>query len=344
MPRQERSQTEPDYAALLSRSIAIVGSGGFGTTLAVLLAKKGLSVNQWVRRDDLAFLMQDKRENQRYLPGVTLPLNIYITKSLADCVHDAGIVVMAVPSHAMREVARQVAPHLPETCVVVNVAKGIETESYKRMSEVLQDEIGDKHPIVALSGPNHAEEIARDMPGATVVASETPGCLETVAKAFSTHTFKVFRHSDLVGVELGGATKNIVALATGVSRGIGYGDNTASAILTLGLTEMVRFGRHHGAKMETYLGLAGLGDLVATCTSRHSRNLYVGEQLGKGESLEDVVKGMGGRVAEGVKAVRFVHEYAEHHGLNLPLTSEVYRVLYEGKDVRSGVDDLLRLL
>lgn len=344
MTPRARSQQEEAFDALAKRPFAVVGSGAFGTTLAVLLAKKGHSVNQWVRKDDLAFLMQDKRENQRYLPGVTLPLNIYVTKSLADCVHEAGIVIMAVPSHAVREVAAQMAPHLPGDCVIVNVAKGIEHETYKRMSEVLDEETGGGHPIVALSGPNHAEEIARDMPGATVVASRNPDCLDTVARAFSTHEFKVFRHNDLIGVELGGATKNIVALATGVSRGIGYGDNTASAILTLGLTEMVRFGRHHGAKRETYLGLAGLGDLVATCTSKHSRNRFVGEELGKGESLEAVIKKMDGRVAEGVKAARFVHEYAQHHGIQLPLTNQVYRVLYEGKDVRKAVEDLLRLL
>jgi glycerol-3-phosphate dehydrogenase (NAD(P)+) len=341
---RSRSQQEADYAALLKRPFAVVGSGGFGTTMAVLLAKKGYSVNQWVRGEELAFIMQDKRENQRYLPGVTLPLNIYITRSLADSVHEAGIVVMAVPSHAVREVAAQMAPHLPPDCVVVNVAKGIETETYKRMSQVLEEELGTERPIVALSGPNHAEEIARDMPGATVVASKTTACLDAVAEGFSTHTFKVYRHSDLVGVELGGATKNIVALATGVCRGIGYGDNTASAIITLGLTEMVRFGRHHGAKMETYLGLAGLGDLVATCTSEHSRNRYVGERLGKGETLEEIIKGMGGKVAEGVKAARFVYEYAQAHSLQLPLTNQVYRVLYEGKDVKKAVDDLLRLL
>ena len=329
--------------------MAIVGSGGFGTTLAVLLAQKGYPVNQWVRDARLAHLMQDKRENQKYLPGVTLPLNIYITERIDACVQDAAIVVVAVPSQAVREVAERMVPHLAPGATVVNVAKGIEHDTYLRMSQVLDEVLrsagrGDDHAVVALSGPNHAEEIGRGMPTATVVASETPECLDAVVRVFSTHTFKVFPHTDVIGVELGGVTKNIVAIATGICQGIGYGDNATAAIITLGLTEMIRFGRHHGAKRETDLGLAGLGDLIATCTSKHSRNRYVGEHLGRGEDLDAVIRGMGGKVAEGVKATRFVHEYAETHGIPLPLTSEIYRVLYEDKNVREGVRDLLRLL
>ncbi len=326
------------------RPIAVVGSGGFGTTLAVLLAQKGFAVNQWVRDPNLAFIMQDKRENQKYLPGVPLPLNVYITQSLESCVHEARIVVVAVPSHAVREVAQGFRPFLKPDAVLLNVAKGIEHDTYLRMSEVLAEVVQDANPIVSLSGPNHAEEIGRGMPGATVVASKTPRVLPLVCKTFSTHTFKVFPHTDLVGVELGGVTKNIVAIATGICRGVGYGDNAISAVITLGLDEMIRFGRHHGAKKETYFGLAGLGDLIATCTSQHSRNRYVGEHLGKGEDIDDIVRGMGGMVAEGVKATRFVHESAEKNGIPLPLTSEIYRVIYEGKNVREAVRDLLRLL
>lgn len=326
------------------RPIAIVGSGGFGTTLAVLLAQKGYAVNQWVRDPRLAFIMQDKRENQRYLPGITLPLNIYITESLASAVHDAEIVVVAVPSHAVRDVAEQMKGHVAPGAILLNVAKGIEHDTYKRMSEVLEDVMGTEYPIASLSGPNHAEEIGRGMPGATVVASKTPSCLPRVCRAFSTHTFKVFPHTDLVGVELGGVTKNITAIATGICSGIGYGDNASSAVITLGLDEMIRFGRHRGAKKETFMGLAGLGDLIATCTSQHSRNRYVGEHLGRGEDLDDIIRGMGGKVAEGVKATRFVHEYAVANRLHLPLTSEIYKVIYEEKNVREAVRDLLRLL
>lgn len=324
--------------------IAIVGSGGFGTTLAILLAQKGYAVNQWVRDETLAFIMQDKRENQRYLPGITLPLNVYITQRLESAVHEAKIVVIAVPSHAVREVTKQVAPHLAEGAILINVAKGIEHDTFMRMSEVLADVVGSKHPIVSMSGPNHAEEIGRGMPGATVVASKTPSCLPIVCRAFSTHTFKVFPHTDLVGVELGGVTKNIVAIATGICSGIGYGDNASSAVITLGLDEMIRFGRHRGAKKETFMGLAGLGDLIATCMSQHSRNRYVGEHLGRGEDLDDIIRGMGGKVAEGIKATRFVHEYAVQHNLHLPLTSEIYKVIEGEKNVREAVRDLLRLL
>lgn len=339
-PQQKKGEPEDEFA----KPIAVVGSGGFGTTLAVLLAQKGYAVNQWVRDPHLAFIMQDKRENQKYLPGVTLPLNIYITESIQSCVEEARIVVVAVPSQAVREVAERLKPYLGPGAIVVNVAKGIEHDTYLRMSEVLQETVGDGHSIVALSGPNHAEEIGRGMPGATVVASADSKSLPVVARAFSTHTFKVFPHTDLIGVELGGVTKNIVAIATGVTDGIGYGDNAKSAIITLGLNEMIRFGRHHGAKKETFMGLAGLGDLIATCTSKHSRNRYVGEHVGRGEDLDQIIRGMGGKVAEGVLTTKFVHEYAETHELKLPLVSEIYRVLYEGKNVREAVRDLLRLL
>ncbi|MBW3582358.1 MAG: NAD(P)-dependent glycerol-3-phosphate dehydrogenase [Euryarchaeota archaeon] len=329
----------------LDHPIAIIGSGGFGTTLAVLLAKKGYEVNQWVRNEKQSWIMREKRENQKYLPGVTLPLNIYISQSLPATVERARIAVIAVPSQAVREAAETLLPCITDPdSIIVNVAKGIEHDTYLRMSEVIADVVGDQNPIVTLSGPNHAEEIGRDMPGATVVASNRPECLPVVCEMFSTRSFKVFPHTDLVGVELGGVTKNIVALATGICDGIGYGDNTRSAIITLGLSEMIRFGRAMGAKKETYMGLAGLGDLIATCTSPHSRNRHVGEQLGRGESLDEILESMHGKVAEGVPATRFVHEYALKHGIDLPLTGQIYKVLFEGKPVTEGARDLLKLM
>lgn len=331
--------------AYLESPIAIIGSGGFGTTLAVLLAQKGLEVNQWVRNKDLAFIMQDKRENQKYLPGVTLPLNIYITEQVGSAVERAKIVVIAVPSHAVRDAAEALKPHLkdPET-IIVNVAKGVEQSTTHRMSQVLEEVLGEDRYIVSLSGPNHAEEIGRAQPGATVVASRHPECLPVVCEAFTTETFKVYPHRDLIGVELAGTMKNIVALATGVCDGMGFGDNTRSALMTLGLHEMTKLGAALGARKETFMGLAGLGDLIATCTSAHSRNRHVGEQLGRGEALDDIIRDMGGKVAEGVTATRLVHEYAVAHGIRLPLTRAVYQFLYEDKDLDHCVEELLRLV
>lgn len=334
-----------DIETYLSAPVAVIGSGGFGTTLAVLLASKGLEVNQWVRNPTMASTMQGGRENQKYLPGVKLPLNIFITSHVRNAIERAKIIVLAVPSQSIREVAERMKPHLKDPdAIIVNVAKGIEHDTYKRMSEVLEEVLGEERYIVTLSGPNHAEEIGRGIPGATVVASTKPQCLPVVVEAFSNDVFKAFPHTDVIGVELGGTMKNIVAIATGICDGIGYGDNTRSAIMTMGLSEIIRFGTHLGAKKETFMGLAGLGDLIATCTSKHSRNRHVGEELGRGHKLDDIVRRMQGKVAEGIPATKFVHEYAKANGIDLPLTRAVYQLLFQDHDVEQCVKGLLRLV
>jgi glycerol-3-phosphate dehydrogenase (NAD(P)+) len=324
--------------------VAVVGSGGFGTCLAYLLARNGLEVRLWCRNPDLAQTLQNTRENTKYLPGVKLPLNVWITSSQQDAVQDAEVVVAAVPSQAMRETATEFKPHLAKGAKVLNVAKGIEHSTYSRMSEVLTDVLGPNVPIASLSGPNHAEEIARGMPTATVIASKNASALNLLCDVFTTDWFKAYPRRDLVGVELGGVLKNITALAAGVTKGIGFGDNSTSAVITLGLDEMVRFGVAHGARKETFTGLSGLGDLIATATSQHSRNRRVGELLGRGLTMQEALATMGGQVAEGVYAAKFVHEQAEKEKIPLPLTTEIYRILYEKKDVRLAVRDLLTLL
>jgi glycerol-3-phosphate dehydrogenase (NAD(P)+) len=236
------------------------------------------------------------------------------------------------------------APHIEKGARVLNVAKGIETGTYLRMSQVLEAELGAGHPVASLSGPNFAEEIARGMPSATVIAGKHPGTLDLLCRLVTTDWFKAYPRRDLVGVELGGVMKNIVAIASGVTRGIGFGDNSAAAVITLGLDEMIRFGVAHGARKETFTGLSGLGDLIATATSNRSRNHRVGELLGRGLKVQDAVQTLGGQVVEGVLAARFVHEQAEKERLALPMTAEIYRILYEGKDVRQAVRDLLALL
>ena len=324
-------------------AVAVIGSGGFGTCLSSLLASNGLEVRQWCRSPEYAQTLTNRRENTKYLPGVKLPLNVWITSSLQDAVAGAEVVVAAVPSQAMRETAQAIAPHLETGTKVLNVAKGIEHGSFLRMSQVLEAELPD-HQVASLSGPNHAEEIARGMPGATVIASRHAAALNLLCDIFTTKTFKAYPRRDLVGVELGGVLKNIVAIAAGVTKGIGFGDNSASAVITLGLDEMTRFGSHHGAKARTFTGLSGLGDLIARPTSEHSRNRRLGELVGRGLSYQEALKTMGGKVAEGVNATKFVHEQAAAEGIPLPLTEQIHHILYEGKDVRQAVSDLLSLL
>jgi glycerol-3-phosphate dehydrogenase (NAD(P)+) len=324
--------------------VAVVGAGGFGTCLAAMLSRKGTEVRLWCRSPEYAQVLSNTRQNEKYLPGVKLPITTWITSSLQDAVVGAEVVVMAVPSQAMRETAKAVAPHLQRGAKVLNVAKGIEHDTYLRMSEVLQQELGPSVPVATMSGPNFAEEIARGMPGATTIASKSPQALDLLCDLFTTEVFKAYPRRDLVGVELGGVMKNITAIAAGLTQGIGFGQNASAAVITLGLDEMVRFGVAHGARKETFTGLSGLGDLILTATSSRSRNHRVGELLGKGLSMKEALASMPGQVAEGVFAAKFVHELAEREKLPLPMTTEIYRILYQGKDVRKAVADLLALL
>ncbi|HLF16126.1 MAG TPA: NAD(P)H-dependent glycerol-3-phosphate dehydrogenase [Candidatus Thermoplasmatota archaeon] len=321
--------------------VAVVGSGGFGTCLSLLLAKNGLEVRQWCRSPATAQSIANTRENAKYLPGVKLPLNVWVTSSIQDAVQGAEVVIAAVPSPHVRQTAEAFRPHIARGAKVLNVAKGIEHDTYLRMSQVLESVLGDKVHVASLSGPNFAEEIARGMPSATVVAGRHAGTLDLLCGLLTTDWFKAYPRRDIVGVELGGVMKNIVAIAAGVTKGIGFGDNSQAAVITLGLDEMVRFGVAHGAKKETFTGLSGLGDLICTATSSRSRNHRIGELLGKGLTMDEALATIGGQVAEGVLAAKFVHQQAKKEGVELPMTSEIYRILYERKDVRMAVRDLL---
>ncbi len=326
----------------MEERIAIVGSGGFGTVMAKMLAENGHTVYQWVRNKELAKTIETKRVNTKYLPGFSLPLNLWITTELETALADATMVVAAVPSFAMRETMRACSKHLEDEAVVLNVAKGIEHDTYKRMSQVIRDEVAPSNPVATLSGPNLAEELARGMPAGTIVASEDKPALPRLVKTFSTNFFKVYAWTDLIGVELGGVLKNITALAAGMSDGFGFGNNSKSSLITLGLQEMLTVGTHMGARRATFFGLAGLGDLVATCSSALSRNHFVGEHLAKGESLDHIRTLLNGKIAEGVNATRFVHEYAMRENVKLPLTNEMYHLLYEGKPAKQAIQDLLK--
>jgi glycerol-3-phosphate dehydrogenase (NAD(P)+) len=326
------------------KKISVVGAGSWGTTLAVLLGGKGYDVNLWVREKELVSEIEKERENKRFLKGVKIPSNVKAVNDLRDAVFGAELVIMSVPSQFLRDVAKQVSPYLSEGVIVVDVAKGIEAGTYKTMSQILEDELPDFVKIVALSGPNHAEEVSRKIPTATVVASKDKACLKKVKEILSTDYFKVYPHDDVVGVEVCGALKNITAIVTGICDGLGLGDNAKGSIITLGLTEMNKFGREFGAKRATCYGLAGVGDLVATCTSKHSRNRFVGEKLAEGKSFDEIKEEMHGMVAEGVKATKAVYEFGKEKGIDLPLTTQVYKVLYENKNLKEAIKDLLELI
>jgi|TARA_B100001964_G_scaffold245071_1_gene329676 glycerol-3-phosphate dehydrogenase (NAD(P)+) len=324
------------------KKISIIGGGSWGTTLAVLVAENGYDVNLWVREKAIAQSINKEKENKVHLPGIKIPDKVHVKSSLQDAVSNADLIINAVPVQFTRELAKKYSKYI--NCdTVVNTAKGIETGTYNTMSEVLREELPDKISIVSLSGPNHAEEVSRKMPTATVIASENTDCLNEIKKIFHTSYFRVFTHNDIIGVEVCGALKNIAAIATGVCDGLGYGDNAKASIITIGLMEMSTYGKFLGAKRSTFYGLAGIGDLVATCTSKHSRNRLAGERIAKGKTLDNIKKEMKGRVAEGIQTTKAVYEFSKKNKLYMPLTEQAYEVLYKNKDLKEAISDLLKI-
>ncbi len=321
-------------------NIVVLGAGGWGTTLANLLAETN-DVSLWVREKELLNIIKKEYENKFFLPGVKVDKNIKLSNSL-EIVKDKDMVVMAVPAQFMRETAKEIKGYI-ENQIIVSVAKGLEIGTNKRMTQILGEEL-DSNKIVALSGPNHCEEVSRKIPTATVIASKNKGVLKEIQPVFNRNYFKVYPHGDVVGVELCGSIKNITAIVSGVIDGLGFGDNTKASIITLGLTEMNNFGRYFGAKRATIYGLAGVGDLVATCTSKLSRNRFVGEKIAKGESIEDIREEMHGKVAEGIPTSKAVYEFSVKHNIEMPLTTQIYKVLHEGKDLQKAIKDLIKLI
>lgn len=324
-------------------NISVIGAGSWGTTIAKLLGEKGYDTQLWAYETDLVEEINTKNENTKYLPGTALPKTIKATNSLEEAASNAEVIITAIPSQFLRNIAKKFSGYVKKDTIIVNLAKGIENDTYKRMSQVIQDEIQDVK-IVALSGPNHSEEVSRKMPTATVIASEDKDCLQLVKDILSTNYFKVYPHDDIIGTEICGAIKNITAIASGVVEGLGFGDNSKGSIITLGLTEMNKFGKFFGAKRATMYGLAGVGDLVATCTSKHSRNRFVGEKIAEGKCLEEIKKEMHGMVAEGISTTKAVYEFSKKNDINMPLTSQVYKVLYERKELKKAIDDLIKLI
>ena len=311
----------------------VLGGGGWGTAIARLLARKGHHTRLWVRDPLLAKRIAEERENKKYLPGVELPESLEVFSNLKEVEGQGEVFLLAVPSFAMRELAGRLARLLSARDrdrgpTFINLAKGLEQASGKRMSEVLREELGPR-PIFTLSGPCHAEEVGRDFPTTVVIAGEDLELGRRLQEALMTEWFRVYLSDDLKGVEYGGVVKNIIALAAGISDGLGYGDNAKGALISRGLVEMVRLAVRLGAKKETLFGLSGLGDLVTTCTSRHSRNRYVGYRLGRGEPLGRILSEME-MVAEGIYATKAVHELAQRLGVEMPITAAIYAILYEG--------------
>lgn len=317
----------------------VIGAGSWGTAMAVHLAETGKDVLVWNKFEDEIEKIKLDGENKKYLPGVKLSSKISFTSDMAEATRDAELVVFALPSPLTRMVAKDLSEYIPEGKIIVNLSKGLEKESLKRLSQVLSEEIPQAR-IVAMSGPSHAEEVARKLPTTNVVASEDKDAALFVQSFVMNEYFRIYSSGDLVGVELGGALKNIIALCAGMSDGLGYGDNTKAALMTRGLEEIKRLGVEMGAQSETFLGLSGMGDLIVTCTSMHSRNRRAGILLGKGKKLREVLDEVG-MVVEGVNTAGAALELSKKYGVSMPIVEEANKILFEGKDPWQAVNDLM---
>jgi glycerol-3-phosphate dehydrogenase (NAD(P)+) len=321
---------------------AVLGAGSWGIATSVLLFSNGHQVTLWeFDHLEMTKLLQ-QREHKRKLPGILIPEEIEITADLTAATSGSEMLVLALPSHTVREVARKLGDLDFADRIIVNLAKGIENETLCRMSEVLRQELPLKlhEKIATLSGPSHAEEVAGKIPTTVVVAGFQEEIAQGIQQAFMNPYFRVYTNSDIIGVELGGSLKNVIAIAAGICDGMGLGDNSRGALITRGLAEMVRLGEKMGAKRETFAGLSGLGDLVTTCISKYSRNRYVGEQIGKGQTLDQVLKGMV-MVAEGVKTTESAYRLSRRNEVEMPITEQVYKVLFEHKQPHRAMDELM---
>ena len=320
--------------------ISVIGAGSWGTTLAILLAEKKHDVVLWARRKELADEISRARKNKQYLGDIKLPDSIAVTNS-AEVISGSKVIVFAVPSEFLRSTAKVFSKFIESDSLVVHVIKGIEESTGKLMSEVLDEELSKGIKIAALSGPNHAEEVSRNLPTATVIASRNSDAAKFLCRIFETPYFKVYPHDDITGVEICSVIKNIIAIAIGVCDGLNFGDNAKASIVTLGLSEMSHVSSKFGGKRATSFGLAGVGDLIATCYSPHSRNRFVGQMLAEGKSINEVKKEMKGMVAEGIKNTKSVYELCKKKGIETPLITQAYSVLYRNTDLKQAIAQLL---
>jgi glycerol-3-phosphate dehydrogenase (NAD(P)+) len=320
--------------------VAVIGAGSWGTALAQVLADKGQTCRLWVYEAEVLADLRQLRQNRTFLPGVTLSARIHPTGDLAEAFHGVQVAVMAVPSHVFRQVLGRARAFLPPEAVLVSATKGVEIDSRLTMEGVVRQEVGAEAVYAVLSGPSFAAEVALKLPTAVTIASRVKDAARHLQRLFSTPYFRVYTSYDVTGAELGGAMKNIFAIGTGILTGMGLGDNSRAALITRGLAEMVRLGARLGANPMTLAGLAGLGDLVLTCTSTQSRNFRVGQRLGRGDPLDDILASTA-MVAEGVKTSQAVHLLAQDLGVDMPLVEAVYRILYAGLSPREAVKKLM---
>jgi glycerol-3-phosphate dehydrogenase (NAD(P)+) len=322
-------------------TIGVVGDGAWSTAVAMLLARNGHRVRLWGVFPEYVREMAESRNNRKFLPGVEIPYEVEFTDEVGELMAGADLLVEGVPTRYLREVLRQLAPHASKGVPVASLTKGIEEENHIRPSEIILQEWGKDTPVTVISGPSHAEEVAVGLPTSVVAASEEERHAQEVQAAFSGATFRAYTSTDVVGVELGGALKNVIAVGAGISDGLGFGDNTKAALLTRGMKEMADLGVALGADKRTFFGLSGIGDLIVSCTSRHGRNQAVGTRIGRGEKLEAILASME-MVAEGVYTVKGAALLALEHGVEMPITAEVFEVLYKEKDPRTAVEDLMQ--
>lgn len=322
-----------------SMRVAVVGAGSWGTTVASLIAPNTSTV-LWARRPELASSMSTSRVNEAYLPGFTVAPELEITSTLASAIGGADVIVMAVPSHGFRDVMADVARHVRPWVPIVSLSKGIERSSLKRMSEVVADEMPG-HPVAVLTGPNLAKEIMAGQPAAAVVAIDDKVIAEELQGIFTRPTLRVYTNPDVVGCEVAGVAKNVMAIASGMAAGMGFGDNTRATLITRGLAEMTRLGIAMGGDGLTFAGLAGMGDLIATCSSTQSRNNMVGLRLGRGESIGSILESMT-MVAEGVKSSPALLDLARRHSIEMPITEEVVAVCHQGRSATEAVTRLMQ--
>ncbi|MDV4151232.1 NAD(P)H-dependent glycerol-3-phosphate dehydrogenase [Clostridium sp. AL.422] len=320
-------------------NVAFLGGGSFGTALGILLANKGNKVSIYDRDKSVVDDININRKNDKYIKELKIPKNVTAYNDLDDSLINVNFVILAVPSHVIRTAAKSLKGKIDKDVVIISIAKGIEEGSNLRLSQVIQEELPD-NKVVILSGPSHAEEVAFDIPTTVVVSSKDENATREVQDLFIDKNFRVYTNDDLVGVEIGGAVKNIIALAAGVCDGIGYGDNSKAALMTRGMAEIVRVGIKLGGRPETFLGLTGMGDLIVTCTSLHSRNRRAGFLIGSGESVDEAIKDVG-MVVEGIKACRAFYELKEKLDVEMPITDILYKILFNNKNPKDAVVELM---
>lgn len=323
--------------------VSVIGAGSWGTALSLVLADSGHHVRLWAREPEVVRRINSEHRNPVYLSDIELPQEVVCFETLEEAVLTAEVVLVATPSHALRGTAERLQPLLFGSQLLISVVKGIENETFKTMTQVLSEVMEGTIPkdnIATLYGPSHAEEVAQRLPTAVVVAAYSSSTASVVQNMFSSPMFRVYVNRDVLGVEVSGSIKNIMAIAAGVAEGAGFGDNAIAALITRGLQEIKRLGMRLGASQDTFAGLAGVGDLVVTCTSMHSRNRYVGRRIGNGEALDDIIKDMK-QVAEGVQTTRSVHGWSKKLHVDMPITDAVYNVLFEGLNPKEGVYKLM---